>query len=180
MSFLFFFSLFFLPSGMSMLGSCPLWTSFEQVTWGIRFYPNKGPLGHLLQHENNSTGLDKRLLINLKPSGLLWIYLSFAWSIFLTTYRYMSIYLVFLLSLYKSIYLNFLCLLSICLSSYLSNQSNQPNLSHLSHLSNLSNLSTLSNLSIDRSIDLSIDRSIDLSIDRSILFHSILFFSILV
>ena len=48
---------FFLPIGMSMLGSCPHWTSFEQVTWGFRFfYPNKGSLGHLLQHESNSTG----------------------------------------------------------------------------------------------------------------------------
>ena len=124
--------------GMSMLGSCPLWTCFEQVTWGTRFYPNKGSLGHLLQHENSSTDLNKRRLIDLKPSGLLQIYLSFSWSIFLTTYRYMSIlrsfyrpiYLLstctilpFLLSLYKSIYLYCLCLLSICLSSYLSNLS---------------------------------------------------------
>ena len=84
---------FFLPIGMSMLGSCPLWTCFEQVTWGTRFYPNKGSLGHLWQHENSSTDLNKRRLIDLKPSGLLQIYLSFSWSIFLTTYRYMSIYL---------------------------------------------------------------------------------------
>jgi len=92
----------FLPIGMSMLGSCPLWTSFEQVTWGIRFYPNKGSLGHLLQHENNSTGLNKRRLINLKPSGLLQIYLFFSGSIFLTTYRYMSIQSI-LCSYYPSI-----------------------------------------------------------------------------
>ena len=47
----------------------------------------------MLQHENSSTGLNKRRLIDLKPSGLLQIYCSFSWSIFLTTYRYMSIYL---------------------------------------------------------------------------------------
>ena len=50
--------------GMFMLSTL---TSFEQVTWGIRFYPNQGSLdlGHLLQYENNLTGLNKRRLINL-------------------------------------------------------------------------------------------------------------------
>ena len=130
------------------------------------------------------------------------IYLSFSWSIVLTTYRYMSIYvflnfyrptyllstctvLPFLLSLYKSIYLHFLCFLSIiiCLSSYLFNLSN---LSNPFNLSNLSNLSILYP-SIDRSIlcilsILSIYRknlfyrSIDLSIS---LFYCVLCYSIL-
>ena len=81
------------------LSACLCWVvvhfelALKQVTWGIRFYPNKGSLGHLLQHENSSTGLYKRRLIDLKPSGLLQLYFSFSWSIFLTTYRYMSIYL---------------------------------------------------------------------------------------
>ena len=167
MSFLFFFSLFFSTYWYVYVGSCPFWTSFEQVTWGIRFYPNKGSVGHLLQHENSSTGLNKRRLINLKPSGLLQIYFSVSWSIFLATYRYMSVNLVFLLSRYKSIYLYFLCLLSICLSSYLSN------------LSNLSKLSNLPNLSIDWSVYLSIDLLTCLSF-YSILFYSVLFYSNLI
>ena len=85
MSFLFFFSMFFLPIDMSMLGSCPLWTSFEQVTWGILFYPNKGSLGHLLQHENSSTGLNKRRLINLKVGSCKSTYLSLGLSFLLPT-----------------------------------------------------------------------------------------------
>ena len=150
-----------------MLGSCPLWTSFEQVTWGIRFYPNKGSLGHLLQHENSSTGLKTRWLIDLKPSGLLQIYFSFSWSIFLTTYRYMSIYLVFLLSLYKSIYLHFLCLLSICIVCppiYLIYLTFPIYLIYLIYLS----------------INLSIYRSVYWSVYHSILFYSVLFYSNLI
>ena len=147
-----------------MLGSCPLWTSFEQVTWGIRFYPNKGSLGHLLQHENSSAGLNKRRLINLKPSGLVQIYCSFSWSIFLTTYRYMSIHLVFLLSLYKSIYLHFFVFFPfVCPPIYLICLTFPIYLIYLIYLS----------------IDLSIYLSIYWPVYHSILFCSILFCSIL-
>ena len=149
-----------------MLGSCPLWTSFEQVTWGILFYPNKGSLGHVLQHENSSTGLNKRRLINLKVDSCKSTYLSLGLSFLLPTGICLSMFffnfyrptyllstctiLPFLLSLYKSIYLHFLCFLSIiiCLSSYLFNLSN---LSNPFNPSNLSNLSILYP-SIDRSI----------------------------
>ena len=183
-----------------MLGSCPLWTSFEQVTWGILFYPNKGSLGHLLEHENSSTGLNKRRLINLKVGSCKSTYLSLGLSFLLPTgiclpiYFFLNFYrptyllstctiLPFLLSLYKSIYLHFLCFLSIiiCLSSYLFNLSN---LSNPFNLSNLSNLSILYP-SIGRSIlcilsILSIYRKnlFYRSIYLSVLFCSMLFYSI--
>ena len=112
-----------------------------------------------------------------------YVYLCFFLNFYRPTYLLSTCTNIpFLLSLYKSIYLHFLCFLSIiiCLSSYLFN---------LSNLSNPFNLSTLSNLSIlypsiDRSIlcilsILSIYRKI-FSIDLSIsLFYFVLCYSIL-
>ena len=109
-----------LPSVSFYLSVCLCWAvvHFELALnkWPEEsfFYPNKGSPGDLLQHENNSTGLNKRRLIHLKPSGLLQIYLSFSWSIFLTTYRYMPIYLAFFLSAHLStIYLHYSTVLII-------------------------------------------------------------------
>ena len=85
-----------------MLGSCPLWTSFEQVTWGILFYPNKGSLGHLLQRENSSTGLNKRRLIDLKVDSCKSTYLSLGLSFLLPTGICLSMF--FLTSIGPPIY----------------------------------------------------------------------------
>ena len=121
MSCLFFFSLFFLPIAMSMLGSCPLWTSFEQVTWGILVYPNKGSLGHLLQHENSSTGLNKRRLINLKVDSCKSTYLSLGLSFLLPTGICLSMFFFKLLSAHLStIYLHYSTVLVIPLQVDLS------------------------------------------------------------
>ena len=89
-----------------MLGSCPLWTSFEQVTWGILFYPNKGSLGHLLQHENSSTGLNKRRLINLKVDSCKSTYLSLGLSFLLPTGICLS---MFFFNFYRPTYLLSTC-----------------------------------------------------------------------
>jgi hypothetical protein len=96
------------------------------------FYPNKGSPGHLLQHENYSTGLNTRRFFYLiwnQVGSCKSTYLSLGLSFLLPTDTCLSILcsfyrliyplsictiLPFLLSLYKSVYLYFLCLLSIC------------------------------------------------------------------
>ena len=113
MSFLFFISLFFL-----YLWVCLCWVTvhFEQALskWPEEpvVYSNKGSPGHLLQHENNSTGLHKRRLINLKPSRLLQY---FSWSICLV-----HVYLSCVLSICPSIYLHYSTVLIIPLQVDLS------------------------------------------------------------
>ena len=98
----------------------------------------------------NSTYLSLALSFLLPTDTCLSILRSFYRPIYLLS---TCTILPFLLTLYKLIYLHFLCLLSICLSSYLSDLSNLSNLSNLPNLSNLSNLSNY--LSIYLSIDLS-------------------------
>ena len=80
---------FFLPIGISMLGNCPLWTRFEQVTWGTLFLSQQRVSRSLVATWNNSTSLNKRPINNLKPSGRLQIYLSYlilSYLIFLLVY----------------------------------------------------------------------------------------------